>query len=182
MRIFFMKKILQVTVVVNLFLSLSLVNAPSAAACSCIEPGSVGESLNDAQAVFVGTVVEIEKSEGSVWSTDDPMKVTLAISKFWKGSMGQTVTVTTSRESASCGFPFEEGVEYLVYAYGEMDDLHVGLCGRTTTLLSAGVDLAALGEGTVVAEEETDSKEAVPVVETVFLIILGVGLFLYRRG
>lgn len=74
-----------------------------------------------------------------------PVAVTLRVSEVWKGDVGKTLRVTTSADSgAGCGYPFEEGKEYLVYA-GE--DASVSLCSETKPLSSAGADLEALGTG-----------------------------------
>jgi hypothetical protein len=56
------------------------------------------------------------------------------------------VTVTTEADSAvGCGFPFEEGREYLVDASGK--EPSVSLCGENKPLEEAGADLRALGDG-----------------------------------
>ena len=44
----------------------------------------------------------------------------------------------------ACRYPFEEGREYLVYAYGKQD-LKVDLCSETEPLSKAGTDLSVLG-------------------------------------
>ena len=45
---------------------------------------------------------------------------------------------------ASCGFPFVEGEEYLVYSSNAVT---VSLCSRTRSMSEADEDLASLGEG-----------------------------------
>jgi hypothetical protein len=47
-----------------------------------------------------------------------PATATLRVSEVWKGPERETLEVSTSSQEAACGVPFEEGQEYLVYAYG----------------------------------------------------------------
>ena len=54
-------------------------------------------------------------------SSADPVKVTFEVSKIWKGPDYKTLVVTTARDGASCGYPFKQDEEYIVYAYGEED-------------------------------------------------------------
>lgn len=174
------KKTASVVSVALLLLSSFFMDAQVVSACSCIEPGSPYDALAEAQAVFVGTVTEIDKTEGQIISSADPVKVTFAVSQFWKGPVEDTVVITTSRFSDSCGFEFQDEVTYLVYAYGEGDDLVTGLCTRTTPLVSAGSDLAALGTGVLITEQGADRAQ-LPIIEGIILIALFAGLFLYRR-
>ena len=69
------------------------------------------------------------------------------MSEVWKGPKQQTVEIITGADSGvGCGYPFEEGREYLVYAYGKQE-LKVDLCSETKLLSKAGADLAVLGNG-----------------------------------
>jgi len=118
-------------------------------ACSCAMPPPPGEALAQAAAVFAGTVTAIDipvSPDGSVGSAD-PVTVTLDVSRTWKGPTHAWLQVTTVRSDASCGYPFERGQAYLVYAGGDDTLLAVSTCGRTRMLTNAGEDLAALGEG-----------------------------------
>jgi hypothetical protein len=54
--------------------------------------------------------------------------------------------VNTPRDGATCGYPFEEGQEYLVYAYGKQG-LVVDSCNGTRRLTEAQADLEAQGAG-----------------------------------
>jgi hypothetical protein len=125
-----------------------------ASACSCAIPGSQEEraerALAESSAVFSGEAVEVEEGPrikmmgiGGLSSS----RVTLRASEVWKGPQRETLEVSTPRDEASCGFPFKEGQEYLVYAYTGKQGLEVDLCGETIPLSEAGVDLAVLGDG-----------------------------------
>jgi hypothetical protein len=72
--------------------------------------------------------------------------VRFSVVTAWRGVDTREVTVSTHRSSAMCGYPFQEGEEYLVYARGG-EGLTVSLCSRTAPLADAGEDLAALGAG-----------------------------------
>jgi hypothetical protein len=72
--------------------------------------------------------------------------VTLRVSEVWKGSKHETVQLATvPNDGVSCGYPFEEGQKYLVYAYEGQRGLTVDGCSATKPLSKAGADLAVLG-------------------------------------
>jgi hypothetical protein len=56
----------------------------------------------------------------------------------WKGEMMKDFTVTTARQSAMCGYNFEVGKKYLVYANQSGDGLMVNNCSRTTVFNDDG--------------------------------------------
>src|SRR5699024_5073193 len=68
--------------------------------------------------VFSGEVVEIvDKAKNKrIQSSADLLEVRLTIKETWKGVEQTAITLFTERDSASCGFPFEVGEEYLIYA------------------------------------------------------------------
>lgn len=63
----------------------------------------------------------------------------------WKGQTEAVVRVRTGLTDADCGFPFETGAAYLVFALGEPGDLSVTLCSRTALIGDALHDLVELG-------------------------------------
>jgi hypothetical protein len=117
--------------------------APAEARCSCVPPGPPREALAQAGAVFAGRVVSVGEQRGG--NPEQPyLEVRFVPGRRWKGAAADTVTVLTPPNSAVCGYAFETGREYLVYAEGG-DALRVFLCSRTAALADAGEDLAALG-------------------------------------
>ncbi|HYG64571.1 MAG TPA: hypothetical protein VEL74_18470 [Thermoanaerobaculia bacterium] len=122
-----------------LTLILALTGADAALACSCAPSPPPQEALQQAGAVFTGTVVAVDTSGLS--ST-----VRLRVEKGWKGAKCGEVTVVTSADSAACGYDFQVGQSYLVYADKQKGKLNVSLCSRTSLTSQAGEDLAALGE------------------------------------
>ena len=131
-----------------------------ASACSCVMlPGSQKEraeqALSDSDAVFAGEVVDFENTlnitmmEGEMVTMmgGNTATATLKVSEGWKGPERQTMQIGTApNDGVSCGFPFEEGKEYLVYASGKQD-LEASGCSETKPLSEAGADLALLGDG-----------------------------------
>lgn len=118
---------------------------PAAARCSCVPPGPPRQALAQAGAVFAGRVVSVTEPREAPGDPDRPyVEVRIVPERRWKGAAGDTVTVLTPPNSAVCGYAFETGREYLVYAEGG-EGLRVFLCSRTAALADAGEDLAALG-------------------------------------
>lgn len=139
-------------------------------ACSCIFPLPPLDSLAQADAVFVGTVVSREEPPPRyILYNDDSVQVIsggdmigwrfLAL-RGWKGDSSQVVKVYTERDGAACGYPFQEGKSYLVYASSvnggypgqawplvtKFPVLTTHLCSRTRSMDRASADLAELGE------------------------------------
>lgn len=116
--------------------------------CSCVGPREVPAALESAKAVFAGTVVAIRdttvQTQHGPWSQ---RVVTLRVDRTWKGVESETVVVLTGWGGGDCGFPFERGESYLVYANGRPGELlGTGICGRTAELSRAAADLRELGE------------------------------------
>ena len=94
--------------------------------------------------MFVARVTKIERG-------DRGQSVTMEISTTWKGTKGKVVTVETGLGGGDCGYGFEEGESYLVYAYqrkieeGSAGPLRTGICSRTRPLAKARGDIKALG-------------------------------------
>lgn len=104
--------------------------------------------MERADAVFTGKVVSIGAAHAP---GDEPkwpsrLEVTFRLLGVWKGlAEGERVTVYTASQSAACGFEFEDGKKYLVYAYDAGGELTATLCSRTALLKRAEADLQALG-------------------------------------
>jgi hypothetical protein len=153
--------ILSITLI---FMALLTVRPSVTYACSCVVPAEPLEALEKNTAVFVGRVVDIKKTKGTIISSADPVKVTFDVDSSWKGVEGNKVTLTTALSSASCGFEFVEGESYIVYANANADGegasgkLVASLCSRTKLLASASEDLKELGSS-ISAETPTASPK-----------------------
>lgn len=136
--------------VVALLLTGTWTMAPAPAyACSCVEPGPVEERLERKTAVFQGTVTSIkEPALKKMMSSEDPVQVTFAVKQLWKGEPHAELSIRTAMSGASCGYEgFRVNEEYVVFAYGDPDDLKTGLCEGTKPVTEAGEELTVLGEG-----------------------------------
>ncbi len=122
-------------------------NHRPAAACTCAINPSPEEELKLSTAVFSGRVVSTDLLPRLDTSSRHPVKVTLEVDTVWKGPERDRISVYTAIDSGACGFDFNVGWKYLVYARGSQNDLEVSTCTRTAMLSYAGDDLAALGEG-----------------------------------
>lgn len=120
---------------------------PVAWACSCAQPDPPTEALAAADAVFSGVVTASEASGGIGCSGAATTTVQFRVLQVWKGQSEETLTITTVSSSAACGYSFQTGVSYLVYAHRAYQQLTASLCSRTQPLGMAAVDLAALGKG-----------------------------------
>lgn len=143
-------------------------NVGDVQACSCAESPPVETELNRSSAVFSGSVIKItDSSSVPFFSSADPLDVLVAVDKVWKGPIGERVVVQTARDSASCGFNFELGNEYIIYAQGDKGVLATGLCDRTNLLAMASEDLSKLGEGQKPLKQSTDKDTAPPYLSMV---------------
>ena len=134
-----------------IFISIILLGSfPSiTSACSCAELPSVEEEFERSQAVFSGKVVDVrEKRSIKGYQTKS---VLFEVTNTWKGVKQSQMIITTGQGGESCGFHFNEGQEYLVYAnestmYGAKS-LVATICDRTNKLSVLQEDLKILGEG-----------------------------------
>ncbi len=117
-----------------------LIKAESALACSCARPRSVDESLAQATAVFAGRVTDIESVDSR------RVEVDFDVDTVWKGSNTSTISVYTAPNPAVCGYSFEVGRSYLVYARENQGLLQVNQCSRTNLLSQSGDDLTLLNK------------------------------------
>jgi hypothetical protein len=123
-------------------------------ACSCLAPPPPAEAAADAAAVFQGEVIKVEQVRGSTGA--EIRRVTMRVSKVWKGNVAAEMPVYTANDSAACGVDFQQGTEYVIYANASngtdfwaspANSLVTGLCDRTRPVAEAADDLAALGPG-----------------------------------
>ena len=163
-----------------IIVSMLKIETESACACSCAPPGPLDEELTNATAVFTGKVVSLAEPIGGFGpiSSADPIKVTFQIYTVWKGSLSQTTTITTARSGASCGFTFEKGGEYIVYAHGPENNLSISLCSRTQLLSTAEDDLAELGIGVKPLADSYEWPASLSYVQIAVLLGTGIGMIL----
>lgn len=141
--------------------SLLVLNTTAANACSCV-PTTPQQSLKNSREVFAGKVIDIVDQSGTNPEASGSLggfKVIFEVSKVWKGKVDKQQVVLTSGSSASCGYNFEKGKEYLVYANGQGTQLQTGLCSGTTLLTNAQRDLAVLGRGKTPTPQSSNAAQ-----------------------
>jgi hypothetical protein len=160
----------RITLLASVILTALFATMSPAYACDFEEPPPPQEALNAATAVFAGEVIEIEPAE------DDPsgqfLAVTFEVDRVWKGVEFSPVTVETHRNEGVCGYPFEVGESYLVYAHSNRSPLMTALYHRTTHMDQAGEDLEVLGSGTEIGTAASDGNDAVEDFNVGILILI----------
>lgn len=137
--------------------------AGHAGACQCGSVPAVAEALNDADVVAMASVSQIEDPYNwwrrfKAWLGIRPevrdkeeyeklygLRVVLSVSRGFKGVSEKSLTVITGRGGGDCGYYFQVGSQYLVYAARGRDGLlRTSICTRTKAASAAGGDLAAI--------------------------------------
>ncbi len=129
-------------------------------ACMCGGGGGTPcDGYGKAAAVFVGTVTRVRESEqykgkdvaeirklGDSGELDwGPMAYKFSVEQAYLGVAGSEVEIFTGRGSSDCGFTFQTGQRYLVYAQRYKDKLITSTCMRTKPFNEASEDIAYLG-------------------------------------
>lgn len=104
-------------------------------------PAVVLAAVDEVDAVFAGRITRTARVRGPQhW-----LEATFEIESRWKGARSATIRVRTPWFPALCGFPFEHGERYLVYAVLEDDGrLYTDACSRTRTSDEAGDEVIQL--------------------------------------
>jgi hypothetical protein len=160
---------------------------PAAYACTCPPINSPEMEKRQANFVFSGKVVNANASDRKLridlrfpfihfmeWRT----RVEFSVKEVWKGEALPRYGIITNFTPHGCIFTFNEGDEYIVYAYGnEKDGMFTHKCTRTALLLDASEDLIRLGNG--IRPEIPTIKSALPAVGSLVLAIALPVLILY---
>jgi hypothetical protein len=116
----------------------------SAETCTCPKKPELEESQLQSSAVFVGRV---ETQEDSVLRPQFTQVRVVVLRKFkWleEFATNQSVLVYTPKDEASCGFKFQNGFDYLIFAKGNPAFLRIDTCSRTQVMENAQLDLQRL--------------------------------------
>jgi hypothetical protein len=133
-----------------------LLSASSGWACSCATVGPGPCKGLKGSIIFVGTVTdEVDmSSEESGWSFGS-MRYRFRVDERIVGMEENWVEVRTGRGGGDCGFPFEKGSAYLVFAHrGNDGKLYTSLCSSTRPVEAADAllpQLRAMRDGERVA-------------------------------
>lgn len=142
--------------------------------CSCAGPDKSGCTVPPADVIVLAKVVSIERNQPSLETAREhnrvpyatnpsrrsgqsffPMQwgnvaVTLSILERFRGEPNDTLVIQTRLGTAACGYPFEEGHEYLIFANEFQGALQVSYCSATQPAKAAATrirQLRALREG-----------------------------------
>lgn len=118
-------------------ITVGFLRTESANACSCIGSGAPCAETWRADAVFVGHVVSIASTYGR--------QVELAVIEPFRSLQLTQATVEAGYAGGDCGYPFEIGQSYLVYANRTPEGhFTTSICSRTRPVREATDDLAYL--------------------------------------
>ncbi len=127
-------------------------------ACTCAVgdgPACQEAWRQSVDAVLLGRVDQIESIQGAVRAAPGAMsmtpmggllRVTIAVEAGYRGVSEKTIQVYTSESSAACGYSFQRGERYLIFASRTPDaQLMVSLCSATKPAKYAEGDIAYFG-------------------------------------
>jgi hypothetical protein len=149
--------------------------APPTAACSCVGGSIRSCPVPTSDTIVLATVVSKEvlqrgpaplerqatpslanRAERSqtISPQREPwgsVKVALSVSEWFRGKSGNSIIVRTEISTTACGYPFEVGHEYLVFAEESQGTLAVTICSATQPAKMAAAtirQLRSLRDGT----------------------------------
>ncbi len=132
---------IRIVVITVIAVVMAMAGIPPAHSCSCAPPPSPAQAFEGAAAVLMGKVISIGDGPGPYLVT-----ATLQVSRIWKGEKRflQKI-VTTGDLGAMCGFYFQVGKSYVIYAYKNQEgQLETNNCTRSAPTDRAAADLAYL--------------------------------------
>ena len=114
-------------------------------ACSCAETDEpLEEAVERYEVVALGIVTSMQLH---FTVTDEVARylnksITLRVRKSWKGDVEPEMRFNTAFDSASCGYPFQLGHQYLVFlSRTTPETLVTSICSPTTDRWSGPVDV-----------------------------------------
>ncbi len=142
----------------SLLVSLALLVSGSAdppGLCTCVGEKTLSEQIAEADLIFEGIALEkhgypvdklrrFDNETPRQFGLGSEEYVLFFATKVWKGTRMQGLVVATASQSSMCGYLFEEGRRYLVYAYIEEAQPMTSLCTLTKPADEAEKDRAKL--------------------------------------
>jgi Tissue inhibitor of metalloproteinase len=117
-------------------------------ACECFQQQSVCDAYGNAKAIFVGEVIEGKSAEtlsDRLKTNSNDQSFVFKVSQNFLGTEEEkNVTIHTGFGGGDCGFPFQKGEKYLVYAYESEGNLHTNICTRTRRVSTVEEDFEDL--------------------------------------
>jgi hypothetical protein len=106
--------------------------------CVCSPPQSAKWGLESADVVFRGVVTKIEFTFPGPSGSPSTEHAKFHVIEQWKGASADTISVYHSL--SDCGYRFQPGVEYLIYADDEASYLTASICNRTMKMTEKEAD------------------------------------------
>ncbi len=161
-------------------------SVPFAFSCTCAPKPSVGKALSQSDAVFVGRVIAWHNAsiEFAPGHRSGGYTFVFEVERLFKGALSSEVAVLTGHGRGDCGYPFNVGEEYLIYAYRD-NGLVTNICTRTTNINTADADLAELGVPKTVFVHATRFSWSAAIAIFVVAFLTGIVFgrkWLLRRG
>lgn len=116
-------------------------------ACSCVHfAGPCDQGWKSGDVIFLGRVVSITLPPGADPNVPTSKIAHFVISDGFRGTVdaGKEAIVYTGSGAGDCGYPFEVGVSYLVYATPRKDGFETGICSETAPAVRVGGALREL--------------------------------------
>lgn len=132
----------------------ALLFSSGAQACSCIER-SPRQALREADAAVVARLVKVVPASG--YSAQYRYLVRRAYKRGTGIQAGETISVRSGIDSASCGFPVDEDRWYGLFLYRSKNRWTGGLCGLVAPRqLSAAASSLHKGDNLAAAADASD--------------------------
>ncbi|HYE72736.1 MAG TPA: hypothetical protein VEF04_05370, partial [Blastocatellia bacterium] len=112
-----------------------------ASACTCSMPQPPCEAYWQAAAVFVGQVTAIKAKQGERdWGR---VQVSFTVQEALRGVTGEQIEIFTGMGGGDCGYSFQRGGLYLVYAHRNEATGHLStsICSRTRRFAEDSEDM-----------------------------------------
>jgi hypothetical protein len=142
-----------------LFLLLPLLATSSSLACPCGEKPGLKTSHDSSTLTFVGRILEQKSSPFKPGYTEVKITVLQRYKDSSKMAL-ETATVYTPDNAEKCGYSFQPGFEYLIFANGNPAFYTTTSCSRTEVLDKAQTDLKQLNNlsSQPLNDKEVDKK------------------------
>jgi hypothetical protein len=90
----------------------------------------VREAKLGSNAIFVGKLIKLVEPRNDDGTFTGEVIAEFEVERAWTPLKNSRLTVYTTNICCICGFPFHEGIRYIVYASGK-DKLYTTICMRT---------------------------------------------------
>jgi 5-hydroxyisourate hydrolase-like protein (transthyretin family) len=136
----------------GIFICVLLVGVETARACSCVRTEKPTIEFRKTSVVFVGTVKSVTSVNSQKLGDEfnfNNLRTTFSVDEALKGVKGKEIDIyTSSPGGGSCGIEFQEGEQYLVYAYDggseEKKYFSTSVCSRTRPAEGKDDEIAVL--------------------------------------